>query len=573
MKRNFVWMLATMLAMAACSESPDDGPGNGNPNEYVGGKGFVNIGINLPTAPSTRAVSYDDGTEEEYKVNDVIIALFYGSDAANATCRHAFKISGDDFKLSGNSTDNVTTYSVTGVRMISAPGEGEKVYALALVNAPSSIFSVTTATSGDNENSGDAILSTKLNFKETEYTQALSNLNEAIANSNIGNGTDGFFMTNASIAIGGETPSSSTAQTLAPITVYKDRSQAEGAAKFNPIYVERAAAKVTVKVNNGTTNDNTLTIDKEKYPHYAGATVKFNGWYLQNTNNTFFPVRKVDGFDTWKTDSYKIGNTNRFVGQTNPYRIFWAVDPNYESTSGQKGNGLTSVTTVADDSWIAMANYGYCAENTTTAATMTGKALTSVLLKAQFTPKGGQANDNFFMLNDINAIYTEADFLTWAKNTLATAGQAATGELSIGTEFTTGKTITTAEDVKKLVKSTEGSELSNEQANTLLEESGNKIKFYKGGVTYYYAAVIKHFGEETPYEGNATTVQYEESKHLGRFGVVRNAWYELNINSVSGPGEPEIPETPVTPPDGKENYINCEINILSWAKRTQDVEL
>ena len=56
--------------------------------------------------------------------------------------------------------------------------------------------------------------------------------------------------------------------------------------------------------------------------------------------------------------------------------------------------------------------------------------------------------------------------------------------------------------------------------------------------------------------------------------MLRNNWYELNITSVSGPGEPEIPE-PEDPdrPDGTHSFINAQINILSWAKRTQDVEL
>lgn len=566
MKRNFVWMLAAMLAMAACSKSPEEGPGNGNPDEYVGGKGFVNIGINLPTTSSAlvRSVSEDDGTAEEYKVNDVIIALFYGADPSNATCKHAFQINGPAFQESGTTTDGVTTYSATGVRMISAPGEGTNVYALALINAPTSIFSVTTATSEVNENNGDAILSTKLKAgSQDPFTGTLDQLNNAIAAANIGT-TNSFFMTNASIAVS-DGASSYNAQTLAPITVYKDKSDAAGASKFNPIYVERAAAKVGVTVKG---SDNTLTVG-DTYPHYASAKVKFEGWYLQNTNTTFYPVRKVDEFNTWKGADYNLNGSNRFIGTSSPKRIFWAVDPNYSTNATE---GLASATNVPDDSWITMTTKGYCTENTTTATNMIGKALTSVLLKAQFTPKDGQAGDNFFILNNINSIYTETEFLTWAKNTLTDAGHGTTGELSIGTEFTAGKTITTKEDVQKLVLDN-SSALTDDQANALLAKSGNSIKFYKGGVTYYYAAIIKHFGDETPYDGDATNVTYEEPKHLGRYGVVRNTWYELSIKSVSGPGEPEIPETPVTPADEKENYINCEINILSWAKRTQDVDL
>lgn len=571
--KNMAWMLTATLAMAACSDSLDESSGNDNPNEFIGDKGYVNIGINLPTTPLTRAVSYADGTEAEYKVTDVIIALFYGPTVDEATCTHAFKISGNDFQLSGTTADNITTYSATGVRMISAPTS--KVFALALINAPTDKFDI-TGTEQTGESTGAAILSTGLKLKDVNkaFTGKLSELNEAIEAAKIKDDTRGFFMTNAAIAIGGETPSTSTAQILAPITVYNEKSYAEDAAKDNPIYVERAAAKVTVSVKTIEGNgDNTLIVEDD-YPHYAGAKVLFEGWYLQNTNQTFFPVRKVDAFDTWKTDAYKVGMDNRFVGKlANPYRIFWAVDPNYTPENGKEGEGLTGKP-VTVDTWITMGQDGYCAENTTTAATMTEKALTSVLLKAKFTPESGQENDNFFVLNNVSAIYSQEEFLEWATRTLIQANHTATGELSIGTELTGGKDIKNSDDLKKLIKSTVNTELTDDQADALLKEAGNSIKFYQGGVTYYYATVIKHFGdEETPYTDDNTTVSYEEEKHLGRYGVVRNTWYELTINSVSGPGEPEIPEIPVTPPDKKESYINCEINILSWAKRSQGVDL
>ena len=150
--------------------------------------------------------------------------------------------------------------------------------------------------------------------------------------------------------------------------------------------------------------------------------------------------------------------------------------------------------------------------------------------------------------------------------------------LDINTGLTSGMTITDTSGVKSLFTVSGGtaSSLSDEQAGELLNDAGKNIKYYKGGVTYYYATVIKHFGDtETPASNavihNAT--DYDEAKHLGRYGVLRNNWYELQINKVSGPGEPEIPEIPTTPPDKKESYINCEINILSWAKRSQGVDL
>lgn len=573
--KNMAWMLAATMAMAACSDSLEESSGNGNSNEYVGDKGYVNIGINLPTTKgNTRAFDgYNDGIEAEYDVNNVIIALFYGENESKAICKHAFKINGDDFQMFGTADDNITTYSVTGVRMISAPGS-DNVYALALINAPQGIFDIlNTPQSG--EDTGDALLSTSLevNNSGVAFTETLGALNDAINEVNIGNVSTGFFMTNAAIAINGETSSDLTAQILAPISVYNSKEIAQGEAKNNPIYVERAAAKVAVTVDD----DNTLTVTDE-YPHYAGATVEFTKWNLQNTNKTFYPVRKVDGFDDWKTDAYKIdGAPNRFVGaMANPYRIFWAVDPNYtETTPVEDLEIVTTGTEPVDVSeWYGMSNVAYCAENTTDVSTMLSSNLTSVLLQATFTPKDAVPGSNFFMLNNVSAIYTETEFLEWATNTLIndeTEGVKPNGTLTIDSEAKSG-IITNVATIQALIKDN-GTQLDETKADILLDAAGGNIKFYKGGVTYYYAAVIKHFGEETPYEEDAANVVYDEEKHLGRYGVVRNTWYELKINSVSGPGEPVIPEIPTTPPDKENSYINCEINILSWAKRSQSVDL
>ena len=77
---------------------------------------------------------------------------------------------------------------------------------------------------------------------------------------------------------------------------------------------------------------------------------------------------------------------------------------------------------------------------------------------------------------------------------------------------------------------------------------------------------------------SGTTTSYssadQDKYFLGRYGVVRNNWYNLNIQSVRKIGSP-IPVTPDdTPDDEIENYLSVKIHILSWAKRTtQSVDL
>lgn len=606
--KNMAWMLTATLVMAACSDSLDESSGNGNSNEFTGDKGYVNIGINLPTTPSTRAESFNDGKAEEYKVDKVIIALFYGGTEKEAECKCAFQLTDKDFLLSDDATNNITSYYATGVRMISAPEDGEKVYALAIVN-PIDKFGVGTTTTStedsEKENAGDAVLTTYLTVNNgtgaAKFVGKLSDLNKVIAPTAItdvtGSSNNYFLMTNAPISTkasftNGGKPGDLEIQTLAPIKVYNDKALAEGASKDNPIYVERAVAKTQVAVEG---NDATLTVTTD-VTSYKNATVKFEGWKLQNTNKKYYPVRRVNALDS-ETDladintwlGYFNGNkSNRFIGITAiPYRTYWGIDPNYDKNEDDSdlSKDYNILSTVNDWNQIGYSGQDseieYCLENTTTAKTMAENRLTSVLLKATFTPADAIAGTSFFMINNTSAIYTAEEFLKVATAALKDGNALTDSEvLAVETGLSTGLNITDATGVQSLLQISNGgtdSELSNDQAAAILAAAGGNIKYYLQGVTYYYATVIKHFGEaETPLAStdaiNAAS-DYDENRHLGRYGVLRNNWYELTIKSVKGPGEPEIPEIPTTPPDKQESYINCEINVLSWAKRSQGVDL
>lgn len=151
-------------------------------------------------------------------------------------------------------------------------------------------------------------------------------------------------------------------------------------------------------------------------------------------------------------------------------------------------------------------------------------------------------------------------------------------------------------------------------AAILAESHTNTTKFFKyaGGVSYYTMR-IAHFGGsdinsgdknfqngETPWSApsaaynnyaliyptdgqsvHTTPINYGASRAaawLGRWSIVRNNWYVLDIKKVEGLGSP-VPEdysgTGIgnTPDDnpGREYYIAAEVHILPWAKRYQSV--
>lgn len=105
------------------------------------------------------------------------------------------------------------------------------------------------------------------------------------------------------------------------------------------------------------------------------------------------------------------------------------------------------------------------------------------------------------------------------------------------------------------------------------------LHYYTGGIAYYQA-LIKHFGDyETPWKMNedmdntiatiyGTTTA--EKNFLGRYGMVRNNWYQLKVTGIRNIGSPVVPPLTDDPDDTVENYMSVHINILPWAIRVQD---
>ena len=127
--------------------------------------------------------------------------------------------------------------------------------------------------------------------------------------------------------------------------------------------------------------------------------------------------------------------------------------------------------------------------------------------------------------------------------------------------------------------------LASSDALTAINSRVGTIVKYTGGVSYY-AIRIKHFGDNlTPWHvGTAEAVlptagnSYpgnNANDYLGRYGVLRNNWYDIVVDGIKtlGSAKPIDYTTDPTPDDELEGYINVQINILSWARRTQNWNL
>ncbi len=115
-----------------------------------------------------------------------------------------------------------------------------------------------------------------------------------------------------------------------------------------------------------------------------------------------------------------------------------------------------------------------------------------------------------------------------------------------------------------------------------------ELAYYMGGVCYY-PVIIKHFGDDLAYweqtstvdtypssgnysDINETAYTNPEVEWLGRWGVLRNNWYDIQINSVKKLGYPTVPPVEGTDDDFN-SYLGVKINVLSWAYRSQAVDL
>lgn len=598
------------LAFGACSS--DDvvlSEGNGQPEWNADGTGYINVSIGLPTRTGnlSRAVNdqFSDGSSDEYAVKNVTLIFFKGTTANAATFVAAY-----DMNMSWNddNSDQITTVGTKVQRINSiTKNNGENIYALAVVNR-NNVFTVdgnSLKIDGQTFNGSFADFTAKTVSSETDFN------------------ANGFYMTNAVLVDKSGVSELSSPTTTILVDVSSDIYPTAQEAQEHPaaeIYVERGVAKVQLTEN--ISGDSKLSVD------YAGSntdlTYDIAGWALANKNISSYLVRNwsqsVNGItpsgDAWYA-LYSNGdgitpntaldaNKYRFAGITaidatatdKLYRTYWGIDPNY--------NSAASFSAITDQD-INTDEIKYCLENTFDVTNQNVKNTTCAIVKAQFTLPSNWGSNNFYTINDNRSvIYKLDDAKTAAASTaLTTYEDAATTALKeeakeAGKSGTINLTVeatlaATADNDTKQVKITAvtitgkiGSgdpaewtgtyQLSEDQLAAL--NSTFVITEYTNAYAYY-PVLIKHFGDElTPWNRNTKTdTSYPtadaNNNWLGRYSVLRNNWYEISVTGISGIGSATIPDVnvDVTPDDEVANYISCQINVLSWAKRTQSVVL
>ena len=302
------------------------------------------------------------------------------------------------------------------------------------------------------------------------------------------------------------------------------------------------------------------------------------------TNKKSYPVHNVDNYDSYGDYWGDIWEVERFTsGHPTFNRAHWGIDPNYSTINNDKKytDDFNYKPKTYDFSGAGNATAPkYSLENTFSLGHMYQNQTTRVIMKATYVPSGLTAGETFYMFDGKSGYFTEDILTTQISTAITNAGYTATDfSLPLTDMKKAGKHLLTANDITKTSGSVEVNDEFLGKVNAALGLSDNKkISTYYKGVSYYIAR-IKHFGDAlTPWNsGDPTygTGEVAKKKYLGRYGMVRNNWYELQVNSISNPGSPDVPEVnPDTPDDeGDKYYINCSVRILSWAKRVHGIDL
>mgnify|MGYP002677209105 FL=1 len=580
--------LAVLAAMTASCSSNNDlvvGGGNGS-GENESGTSYASITIDLPTTSGTRASNdkFDGGTASEYTVNDATLLIFKKAGTSENEFEYVetAKLGNLEPWKKDNTTGNGITTEATITAELKKATVGEKgdYYALVILNNEAGTGNKVTLPSGS-----------------TTYGA----WNAATNATNLLDNTKGFYMANApEFKAADQEPT-----TLVQIKgIYRTKEEAHSKPGAT-VHVERGLAKVTVGKGTG---DDYFKGAKASGTKYSKDDVKITNWALDVTNKKSFPVHVTFGLkagltspdqtvpayaNIWKDAAATTGTapaTSRFVSHpaTGAFkRVYWGIDPNYSMDLSDVAKCKAQFTIAkadgTDAKWTESSKALYCLENTFDIKNMLQGQTTRVLLKATYTPNAlaSATEKTFFMIGNSSDIWTKDNLIKQitskaneALKTTNTLKVELKGDLlKAGTHFLTIENVSIKDGETEKVN-TPGLVTQLNDKLGLDETNGVGIKTYKNGESYYIAR-IKHFGDDlTPWKEGDKTYDSNNLNWLGRYGVLRNNWYDLTINKISGPGYPDVPEVkPDTPDDEDTKYINVSVKILDWAKRSQSVDL
>ena len=570
------------LMMSACSS--DDGNGSENPNiaseaQYLA----VNI-VNVGTTPTRATEDYVNGTDDENKINTIRFYFFHADGSPYVLTNTTETTTGTDVNwLEQNPPITTTPPTPAGQGTVDKVTEAVLVIQGKSAADPATMVAVINPeTLKDNatlNNKGTVTLS---ELRDSKFDTQFYKLNAA------GTTNEAFVMTNSVYREGGNT--------ICPTLVSGHLETSDLAAKANPvnIYVERVAAKVSAKVDvdaNKLKTGNGTDWATDQYGMEVGTFGKstkiyavIEGWGVADENSQAMLEKQIDA--TWTNTSLGITPWNT----ADYHRSFWetmkpAVGTDIYNKANHSFNEYTSK--IANN----FSNITYTLPNTTQTVVSdvyNGNNLTKFLVAATLKYYDGTnwRNADICRYRGIEYMGGEAKLKEvvaatynkyYTKNTAGEYEPLAASDIKFdytrSVENTVAKKVADCQMVPTLVDATKEyytkTVSSTGTTYTLVANNNDVVKDIEmypadirvNGKTYYYVP-IRHLGAAT------TDPAY--------YGVVRNHYYQINLQSLKGFGssvyDPDREIKPVIPAE-ETSYLAAKINVLQWRVVSQSVDL
>ena len=527
------------LMMSACGSDNDIEGGSTNPAgdaQYLA----VNI-VNVGTTPTGRAAvdGFENGTTEESTINKIRFYFFHADGSAYRLKNAASGVDNYIEKTTsmGTADGTNTVGAITNTILVI---EGTTNQAPASVIAVVNPESITPALGPGTKSLND--LTNTLTGTQF-YTIATKN---------------NFAMTNSVYVEAGRT----VCPSLVAGHIGTDKTTAEA----NPvkIYVERVVAKVGADLS-------TLTADVDGTGNYGMQVGTYaskdiyaviDGWGVADENDNAYVEKHIT--NTWSDTGLGIATWTT----TDYHRSFWETSPAF--AAGTPANHTFAEYTAQHNGVL------YTLPNTpTTAVDPTNvykndrtKFLVTATLRYKDTD-GTWKNAEICKYRGVEYLGIDA-----LKEAIATtfniyyteAGGVYTPIQAGDVDFTTTGTGLKDYEVSPVLKTGKTYYKKNPTGTgytplTTENISTNPAEVRKDGKAYYYIP-IRHIATD--------------AAKVGYYGVVRNHWYKVKVNSLKGFGTPVYdPDKTIIPtmPDDSNTFLAAQINVLQWRVVEQKVDL
>ena len=542
-KMTLVIFMAGMI-LTSCYNGIND---HDRPDDKEDPVGYISLVLSNSSVRGSETKALDSlhyGTADENKVKSVLIVLYNGDDPASSEVKYQFALTDIGTPVSpGTDIHSIIQGETTTTYRTKAKAVVKDNYKLAVfLNPPAALKDLTT----EGEKLGAMTAAAKVTVDQLTMGERIR---------------DYFLMSNFAGLVN-----------VTKDDIYDTEFEAEAAPV--KLDVERAVAKVTLSVA-----DNLKTASAA-----LGATIGEIKWDVDVVNKkTFWMRNAAPMLDKASISSGAVTPTIPEVAITTNRIYMYAVDPNWDGFSHSCNPALTAPLTdeftyksgTAALSLLPSTSdepvNAYVTENTMDASEQWEDVTTCVLISAVITPKTTFFKETlasgapYFLYRNMAFTFKDIQQIHAAYSNPETMITSAGKTWKVLTEEVANASILLLPGILESMKGSgdfNGYTAVPTTSKDVVKSKGT-VSFFAAGAPNYYYVPIRHFRDE--FQG--------EPMAYGRYGVVRNSWYNLFLNAVKNYGTAEIPKERPDPDDKDESWLSVEFTILPWTERGQGIQL